>query len=106
MLKIKDSVDLKELEKYGFKPLYNQHTGDLQEMYYVFTTFDDEKICVKKRNKESEAKDFLFKHKWDFSKKKYVGYYLYAFVEKGYVEEYAHILYDLIKDGLVEKVED
>lgn len=27
MLKIKDSVDLKELEKFGFKPKYDENTG-------------------------------------------------------------------------------
>lgn len=27
MLKIKDNVDLKELEKFGFKPKYDENTG-------------------------------------------------------------------------------
>lgn len=35
MLKIKDNVDLKELEKFGFKPRYNQNTGKLEEMYRI-----------------------------------------------------------------------
>ena len=29
MLKIKDDVDLKELEKFGFKPKYNEDTGEV-----------------------------------------------------------------------------
>ena len=29
MLKIKYSVDLKELEKFGFKPIYNKDTGEV-----------------------------------------------------------------------------
>ena len=29
MLKIKDNVDLKELEKFGFKPKYNEDTGEV-----------------------------------------------------------------------------
>lgn len=35
MLKIKDNIDLKELEKFGFKPRYNQNTGKLEEMYRI-----------------------------------------------------------------------
>ena len=29
MLKIKDSVDLKELEKFGLKPKYEEDTGEI-----------------------------------------------------------------------------
>ena len=29
MLKIKDDVDLKDLEKYGFKPKYDENTGKI-----------------------------------------------------------------------------
>lgn len=29
MLKIKDNVDLKELEKFGFKPKYDENTGQI-----------------------------------------------------------------------------
>ena len=35
MLKIKDKVDLKELEKFGFKPKYDEDTGKLVEMYRI-----------------------------------------------------------------------
>lgn len=30
MLKIKDNVDLKELEKFGFKPKYDEDTGKIK----------------------------------------------------------------------------
>ncbi len=30
MLKIKDNVDLKELEKFGFRAKYNEDTGEVQ----------------------------------------------------------------------------
>ena len=30
MLKIKDNVDLKELEKFGFKAKYNEDTGEIK----------------------------------------------------------------------------
>ncbi len=29
MLKLKDNVDLKELEKFGFKPKYDENTGNI-----------------------------------------------------------------------------
>lgn len=35
MLKIKDNVDLKELEKFGFVPRYSTDTGKLVEMFCV-----------------------------------------------------------------------
>ena len=31
MLKIKDNVDLKELEKFGFKPKYDVDTGKIKK---------------------------------------------------------------------------
>ena len=30
MLKIRDNVDLKELEKFGFKPKYDEYTGKIK----------------------------------------------------------------------------
>lgn len=71
MLKIKDNVDLKELEKYGFKKKY----------YY-------NAICIVR---EDRKHDIFF----DLKTRKLL------FVNCGY-----DTLYDLIKDGLVEKVED
>jgi hypothetical protein len=35
MLKIRDDVDLKELEKFGFKPKYDEDTGELKEYFYA-----------------------------------------------------------------------
>ena len=69
MLKIKDNVDLKELEKYGFKKKY----------YY-------NAICIVR---EDRKHDIFF----DLKTRKLL------FINYGY-----DILYDLIKDGLVEKV--
>ena len=34
MLKIKDNVDLKELEKFGLKPKYDEDTGEIICMNY------------------------------------------------------------------------
>ena len=69
MLKIKDNVDLKELEKYGFKKKY----------YYNAYVLE----C------ETKKQDIVF----DLKTRKLL------FVNWGY-----DALYDLIKDGLVEKV--
>ena len=43
MLKIRDDVDLKELEKVGFKPKYNENTGKIK--------------AKKKKKKEQEIKE-------------------------------------------------
>lgn len=71
MLKIKDNVDLKELEKYGFK----------KKNYY-------NAICIVREDRQH---DIFF----DLKTRKLL------FVNYGY-----DVLYDLIKDGLVEKVEE
>ena len=39
MLKIKDNVDLKELEKFGLTPRYNQFNGEIDR--YEKTIYDD-----------------------------------------------------------------
>lgn len=73
MLKIRDNVDLKELEKYGFKFLYDEETGQPKELVKkYFGWFYEERTII--RNE----------------------YDLYHWQDT---------LYDLIKDGLVEKVE-
>ena len=70
MLKIKEDIDLKELEKYGFKKKY----------YY-------NAICIIREDKKH---DIFF----DLKTRKLL------FINYGY-----DVLYDLIKDGLVDKVE-
>ena len=101
MLKIKDNVDLKELEKYGLKPKYDENTGEIKgyscEKYeHFYRRFL--KINKKKKNilfrKYKEMyiidEDYFIKNSWgnkddtcDFD-----------------------LLYDLIKADLVEKVGD
>ena len=74
MLKIKDNVDLKELEKYGFKEW---------SFLYEFTLDDEygESIVINKTDRTIEITSGM----------------------SGTILE-INILYDLIKDGLVEKV--
>lgn len=76
MLKIKDNVDLKELEKYGFVNEYNVRYN------YKENNYTGLHINIEKRN---------------------IGFYnaVDIIVEKKILDK----LYDLIKDGLVEKVD-
>jgi hypothetical protein len=76
MLKIKDNVDLKELEKYGFK-IHNNFIYSL-ECEEITTELD------------IECREL----------------YLYSTgAEEVQTMSIPHVVYDLIKDGLVEKVE-
>ena len=78
MLKIKDNVDLKELEKFGFKKGF----GD----YYI----QDDNYCthlsIKKCSKRIKTRNTDYKFKQ--------------------VDEILDLLYDLIKADLVEKVDE
>ena len=77
MLKIKDNIDLKELEKYGFKRKYYNGTKNLVLEYEV-------------KNLPRKYQDIVF----DIPTRQL------EFCNWG-----SDVMYDLIKDGLVEKVE-
>ena len=77
MLKIKDNVDLKELEKYGLKHL---------RKYKVYS--EDERWGHFEVNEDGEDARVI------------------RIVDDIYENEDLDVLYDLIKDGLVEKVND
>lgn len=87
MLKIKDKVDLKELEKYGFE--YDVYENSIhsykkeiiwheEKVYYYY-------ICVDENS--SDYREIIIETHMQFS-------------------GLDDTLYDLIKDGLVEKVEE
>ena len=84
MLKIKDNVDLKELEKFGFKPKYNEDTGKI-DRYVLFGLMtikvDGRKMLSNKKHLYRELD---------------LEYFNAEFVDGA--------LYDLIKTDLVEKV--
>lgn len=86
MLKIKDNIDLKELEKYGF-------TFD-EDWYYDFSPYNKDEwcncsyICVIGHNKE------------------YYGTLQFNYIQPKNFGKACCILYDLIQAGLVEKVEN
>ena len=100
MLKIKDDVDLKELEKFGFKPKYDVDTGELKEYYKEFV--DDDR-----RHYPGETIKFYIKKEKRFFKTYYscrggtwdIFHYKYGY-------EIIDILYDLIQANIVEKVDD
>lgn len=80
MLKIKDNIDLKELEKFGFKAKYNVDTGEIEKM--IFTYYPDGIDIVKVFACDREIHCGLL-----------------------VVDEKYEKLYDLIKADLVEKVD-
>ena len=103
MLKIKDNVVLKELEKYGAIFKYDIDTGEIEEIWFV----DEKKrYCntyiklLFKKTDTKETKILFYKRSWnDFFK-------LRTPITLAHFENYIDLLYELIKDGLVEKVED
>lgn len=82
MLKIRDDIDLKELEKYGFIKVRKGMTDFVPEVKYWYTLTNSEYDCIT-----------VFKDRHIF------------FGLDCYGKTY-DVIYDLIKDGLVEKVDD
>ena len=112
MLKIKDSVDLKELEKFGFKPKYSEENGQLIEYFFVNNkeTSISMFLGIQIVKKNVGLKERKLRIRKTF-KRDYRGVPL---VKKGKIwaidnfnYQYTDfdILYDLIQAGLVEKVE-
>lgn len=80
MLKIRDGIDLKELEKYGFDELCFYYRKAINYEYYeVNISIDKETKLITIQN----------------------DYY-----DSNYTSNIPSILYDLIKANLVEKVDD
>ncbi len=105
MLKIKDDVDLKELEKFGFKPKYDEDTGEItryvcKKNIYKFTN------GMKEKTTELETIEIkhieTIKDYGDFFKQKEISYWEIKQLEFDTTD----IIYDLIKADLVEKVGD
>lgn len=96
MLKIKDDVNLKELEKFGFKPKYDEDTGELVEMYRICGDYKGATITWK----ENFSSERRYKNFWE------VLSYNRIIIHHGYValttKDY-EILYDLIKADMVVK---
>ena len=78
MIKIKDNVDLKELEKFGFEPRYNKITGKIVRYIKI-----DDRNVVKYVNNDYNHTPY-----WEV------------------ILQSNDLLYDLIQAGLVEKVKE
>ena len=95
MLKIKDDVDLKELEKFGFKPKYDENTG---------------RICAYQKKCEKDVEGLLITITETTSLiriyRAFIGKNIEWRINK--YNDYFDIdtLYDLIQAGLVEKVKN
>jgi hypothetical protein len=83
MLKIKDNVDLKELEKFGFKFIEVKRYDEFE--YFYEAEQDDETLTVDLKDK---------------------SIYTTCHSQFGYTETIFDVLFDLIQAGLVEKVEE
>ena len=101
MLKIKDNIDLKELEKYGLKPKYDEYTGEIIT-YYSQSKYDFKNAVERILHFNKKENKFLIFHKRD-------NFMLddYAFIRSSYGRNNScnfDLLYDLIKADLVEKI--
>ena len=100
MLKIRDDVDLKKLEKFGFRPKYDEDTGKLVEMYRI--SGDRKGTTIKYAdnfNGEHGYRDFWHVYNWNRR------IYNHGYSVNLSIDDY-EILYDLIKADLVEKVSE
>lgn len=97
MLKIKDNIDLKELEKYGIYPYYicNTRTGETRVTALDTSEFTFRKLSFKKIKKRIATIYYKTQDSWFLKLEE---------DRKELVD--LDILYDLIKDGIVEKVEE
>lgn len=94
MLKIRDDVDLKELEKFGFKPKYNVDTGKIEKyVCKIKVGYIEEPREV---NLITILKDTYQRGQYDF-----VEYWEVILEEK--CQETADLLYDLTKADLIVK---
>lgn len=109
MLKIKDNVDLKELEKFGLKPKYNSDTGEI--LYYYKDYFTDKyftssgcnyfhyQIRVNNETIKIEKGSIFCKKK---EIKRHFSYDKPPIYADGF-GYFVDLLFDLIQAGLIEK---
>lgn len=109
MLKIKDNVDLKELEKFGFMPKYSEKNGELVEYFHVDLKESGLSMGfgISIRKKDISTKKLRIRHTFKRDKN---GVPLVKEKRIWVIDNYNYyytdfdILYDLIKADLVEKV--
>lgn len=90
MLKIRDDVDLKELEKFGFKPKYDENTGKIKAYEKIKKEQEYIGLCVIKETIKNRIRIFRKTDKeWRIN----------PFSDYFDVDT----LYDLIKENLIVK---
>ena len=94
MLKIKDDIDLKELEKYGFKLTDKDKYYSIIYTYYPLGDSQPSERNYLSINLETRK---LFNSIWGITWQGGNDHYGFEFSE---------VLYDLIRDDLVEKVDE
>ena len=90
MLKIKDNVDLKELEKYGYYRMYDYYVDNMINVVLA------QRIGTYRINCETREIEVFFKEDDIFNKLN----------DGWYAVKLTNELYDLIKADLVEKIDD
>ena len=102
MLKVKDNIDLKELEKYGFiyeYDFYKNYEGDGKPIHW----WNDGRDLEKYKNYyfgDGKYTNEIYLHEKD----RIIHNINCDEMCNDYDEEFLDVLYDLIKDGLVEKI--
>ena len=111
MLKIKDNVDLKELEKFGFKPIFSKTTG---EIYEYELKYENNKTFVKltKHLNKLYKNNYRFRD-WLgldianlFKRKDSWSLYMGRYLGSAFDDWQFDLVYDLIKADLVFKLSD
>ena len=93
MLKIKSDVDIRRLEAYGFKPKFDENTGEIIAYEKIKKKQEHLGVTVKIEHIKKFIRIFQFKkYEWRIN-----PYNTYFDVDT---------LYDLITAGLVEKIEE
>ncbi len=106
MLKIKDDVDLKELEKFGFKPHYelkNHNTGESYLTHYYQTRSYD-RMCGTFHLFPIKKKKSCIINIPSRKIENHLKYNSLKIDDRDFID--LDILYDLIKADLVEKVDE
>lgn len=111
MLKIRDDVDLKELEKYGFDFLYDEYTGNIKDIFKI--TYPNLILHIFPKKKKHKKIISFFKRNISNSRYScepecwYVDEnILWGYGRYKYYKYDVDTLYELFEAGIIEKVDE
>lgn len=105
MLKIKDNVDLKELEKFGFEYYWEIKQNNTSEKYCNgYKVFTEKGYRIGLDGNAIEVVEERKNANWFFPNEEREIYVFETDYDMGVSNEMLNIIYDLISAGLVEKV--